>query len=136
MAKTNFTKAEEALTGALQKMSVEQILDQSKPKTATEELKERIAIAKGLQRDLKRLYRQDPEIYKKLEIKRKSFEKSMEDPAKFTEEQWKEILATKNKVDTYVKQLPAESNETLIESERHKHINKRFNVNDKWLPLK
>lgn len=147
MAKTNYTKAEEALREALQKISVEQLLEladahhgtaNSTAEEALQMARARQHIVNGLQRDLKKLSKSDNDIYAKLEIKRKSFEQLLVEPVKLSAEDWATIVAVKSKVDEAIKQLPAstETNDQLVEQQRHKHINKRFNVNDKWLPLK
>lgn len=142
MAKTNFLKAEEALTAALQKMSVEQLFEQASARDnpATEENAKRdqarLYIIKTLQLELKKLHRHDSEIYKKLGIKRKELDVYLEFPAKISSETWKKIVALKAKVEEFSKNLPEKTNDQLIEIERQKHITKRFNVNEKWLPLK
>lgn len=144
MAKTNFTKAEEALAEALHKMTVEQLWQEAggrKSPTAEEKFKTehaRIHLLKEMDRELKKLHRADAAVYKKVGISRKDLEALSQDPAKITPEEWEKVAAAKAKIDEQLKLLPANpvSDEKLVEDERLKHINKRFNVNDKWLPLK
>lgn len=143
MSKTNFTKAEEALSDVLHKMSKEQLLkeaDSAQGKLKAESLEEakRIQIIAALQRTLKHLYRVDHDIYKKLGIKRKKLEELFAHAAQLSSEEWHLILEIKVKLIEYRKQMSPISgtNEQLVEEERHEHINKRFNVNKKWLPLK
>lgn len=143
MAKTNFTKAEEALAGALEKIKVEELLIQAdkaagKVPPSVAIARERLPILHALQRDLKRVYKHDPDIYKKLKVKRKDLEKLLETATSLNQEEWKKLIEFKEKVDAYVIQIPAAkaTNDQIVEQQRHKHINKRFNVSDKWLPLK
>ncbi|MBA3958649.1 MAG: hypothetical protein H0X51_09710 [Parachlamydiaceae bacterium] len=141
MAKTNFTKTEEALAAALEKMKVEELLaraDAIAGKTnATQISHEQTHLIHSLQRDLKRLHRHDKEIYKKLGIKRTSLKKLFENAAAMSPTEWENLLVFKKQVDSYIQLLPAEnSNDQLVAEARKKHINKRFNVSDKWLPLK
>lgn len=144
MAKTNFTKAEEALAGALHKMTVEQLWHEAggrKDPTAEEKFKTeqaRIHLLKEMDRELKKLHKADTEVYKKIGMSRKELEGLAQDPAKITAEQWEKVAAAKTKINEQLKLLPANpvTDEKLVEDERLKHINKRFNVNDKWLPLK
>lgn len=142
MAKTNFTKAEEALSEALQKISCSALLReadaaQGSAISTDEELKERIKISQGLIRTLRRLHRNDREIYKKVGVKKRDLEGLLENPGKLSKEDWELVLQAKVKADEFLKLLPEKSasDEQLVERERHKHINKRFNVSDKWLPL-
>lgn len=142
MAKTNFTKAEIALSEAMQKMARDQLLEEADAakgiiKSKSPEGEMRVRLALTIKRHLKRLQKEDPEIYKKLGIGKKSLLKSLEEVASMPSEQFNEIKKIHSKVETYIKALPETSvdNEKMVEGERHKHINKRFNVSDKWLPL-
>lgn len=143
MAKTNFTKAEEALADTLQKMTKESLLKQAdavKGKTAepvsAAELKARTQLVHALQRELKRLHKADADIYKKLGIKKRSLEKWAAHLSEIGPKEWEAIQQAKEKVDRHVKELAAgSSDEQIVEQQRVKHINKRFNVSDKWLPL-
>lgn len=142
MAKTNFTKAEEALAESLQKIAKDQLLEQATAakggsSITSAEATERIHISNALKRTLKRLYRTDKEVYKKLGLKKKGLDKLMDAAIPISSDELSKLHGIKSKVDEYLKTLPATStpDDKLIESERHKHINKRFNVSDKWLPL-
>jgi len=138
MAKTNFTKAEEALAEALQKMTVDKLYE------ATESPQE-IDLTKGkkslntIQRHLKRLHKEDPEIYKKFNVKRKKLAEWIEHPEKIKSEEWKTIDLITTAIEAYIKEKMSSEKSTdanIIEQERLKTINKRFNTNEKWLPLK
>ena len=136
MAKTNFTKVESILEEGLRKITVDHFLDLAdiaagigKKATKKEEAKR---IAKFLERSLAFLYRKDHEIYKKLKLKRKKVQQLIENP----EKEFDTLKKIKDRVNRYKKALPKSSNADLVEQERVKHIDKRYNVKDGWLPLK
>lgn len=142
MGKTNFTKAEEALIEALQKLTVQQLLELADASSNTENdlfkrTKARTLLLTALKYELKKLHRNNAEIYKTVEISKSNLEKWLENPASLSDEEWKAIAQAKTKVDEELKKLQesAPSNDQLVEDQRRKHINKRFNVSDKWLPL-
>jgi hypothetical protein len=143
MAKTNFTKAEESISETLQKLNREKLLEMAdeasgqQPQPASVEGK-RILLISQLDRDLKRIYITDKDIYKQLGLKKKMVAGWIKDFAKFSEEEWAKVIKAKASLDEYIKNNPTKvpTDEQIVESQRSKHINKRFNVNDKWLPLK
>lgn len=158
MPKTNFTKVEEVLEQGLRKYSVEQLLEiadqTSAPKKRNPTIaytaesdkpeiaplsKEQSHLIHSLERDVKRLRKKDQEIYTKLGIGRKNLKKMIENPSALTPADWETIKQIRTKIDQYkaemAKQLPQTSDEDLVESERKDHINRRYNVNKKWLPL-
>lgn len=139
MSKTNFIRVEEALANILEQMKVENLLtrvDAITGKTKEPVSKKKVQIVHMLQRQLTYLHKRDTEIYKKLKIKRRDLERILEHISDLTEEEWNKLLEFKEKIDAYMKALNSETDEQIVNSERHKHINKRFNVSEKWLPLK
>ena len=146
MAKTNFTKVEEALVEGLRKLTISQLIEMadaaSKEGKAIPAAKTLEAIQKALlsaiKRDLQKLHKQDPQIYTKIGIKKADIKNFAEKT--LTTEEWESIKQIKNKLDNYKKEIsdknPLDSDDQIIENERVKHVNKRFNVNEKWLPLK
>lgn len=137
MAKTNFTKAEEALSEALQKMNVEKIYESTEPAKNIDLQKGKLTLS-AILRHLKRLQKVDPESYKKLKIKKKKIIDWIENPEAITQEDWETIKQVEVNLVAYWKEKkgPGEaSDEKIVEQERIKNINIRFNVNEKWLPL-
>ena len=142
MAKANFTKVEEALAEGLRKMTIEnlgEMADKAKAdrtgKPSDDKLteKKQALILASLKQDLKWLYKKDRTFYKKLEMTKKSVNELIDNPM-----DWDKIKELKIKVEKCKQEMLVEgkeSNEQLVEQERSKHINKRFNINDKWLPL-
>lgn len=144
MAKVNFTKVEDMLNQGLQKISVGHLLNEadaakgiSKPSDA--EVSSNRRLLTSIERGLKTLQSQDPEAYAKMGIKKKSLKKMIEAPEKLTPQEVETLKEIEEKIKKFKEELqetlPSLDNESIIESQRSKHINKRYNVNDKWLPL-
>jgi hypothetical protein len=161
MAKTNFTKVEEVLEQGLRKYSVDHLLEAADKASGAKEkpphnpsisytadanqpqppalTKDQTGLIHSLQRDLKRFQKRDPALYKLLGISKKNLKMMLDQPAIMTEADWETIKQIRTKLDQHKadlsKQLPKQSNEDLVEAERKDHLNRRYNVNKKWLPL-
>lgn len=158
MAKTNYTKVEEIMEQGLRKMSINQVFDDSgkaekKPRQtplADQEEKTKdvdnqlnraqIRLISALKRDLKYLhYRDHTDFYASLGMKKSTLKKKIETPSALKGEEWEAIKKIKQKIDLYraelSKQIPEVELSQEVDEERIKHVNKRFNVNNKWLPL-
>lgn len=138
MAKTNYTKVEEALNEGMLKMTMQQLhsLVDGKTDEAKQDQGKLLAL---LKLDLRWIAKTDPSLFSKLDIKKEEIKNFFDNPTLITSEDWKNLIQLKTQIDQLKKELiasqPSESNEQLIEKERVKHVNKRFNTNDKWLPL-
>jgi hypothetical protein len=147
MSKTNYTKAEEALSETLQKMTMNKF-QKSVDKRGTEnataantgEDKNPIPAQKhlliSLYQDLKLLSKHNQEIYEKLSMKKKDLKKFLDHPEAISLEEWEKIKQLRVEVDNLKKDLPQPSDEDIIKQQKRKHITKRFNINEKWMPLK
>ncbi len=94
-------------------------------------------LIRRIQLDLMRLRKKDNKIYTKLKIKKSELTKKFEHPENLTKEDWKMLRAIRKKTKTLIETIyPKKSDEELVEKEQERHITKRFNVNEKWLPLK
>ncbi|MGA8164634.1 MAG: hypothetical protein WB791_06370 [Waddliaceae bacterium] len=149
MAKQNYSKTEKAVGESLQGIKVEHLLelaDLASGKKADPSGKEQSTLTPGqmikiVGQNLKWLHKFDPDIYKRLKIKKstiKKFEEKIHDAKDQLEEKELELLKVlMKKIAEYKeKNLSAITDEKIIEGEAKKHINKRHNVNEKWLPLK
>ena len=143
MAKTNFTKAESALDEGLRKMSVSNLCrladiaaNIGSPSSRSSPTETQRLLIQHLKIDLLRLKKKDNKIYSKLHIKKEALNTQFAHPESLTPEDWNalEVLRTKTR-ELIAEYYPNESNEDLIEQEKSKHRNKRFNVKDTWLPL-
>lgn len=148
MKKTNFTKVEKALEDGLIKITSQKLLDEAGTKSP-EKAKEPVAdlpprqvcqtIMQNIYKELKRLHKEDELGYKKMGFHRQNLKKLIESPHLLTPADWSQIKQVQDRIEQYKKELaallPVQTNEDLIEQQRAKSPYKRFNVNDKWLPL-
>lgn len=143
MAKTNFTKVEGFLDEGMRQIALNKLLDEAdkaqgkavKKKTSlTNEQKE---LLRYIETNLSRLKEADAKIFAKLKVKKSSIDKLLKNSESLQEIDWKHLNGLKKKIDSFlVEYFPKKSNEEQIESEQVRHTKKRFNVNEKWLPLK
>lgn len=144
MAKTNYTKVEGALDEGLRKITVNKLLDiadeveGTKDKEAEAKTTLEMQLLTALHQELKHLHKQGKDPYKKLGINKKEIKNFIEKAETLTTEDWAKIKELKGKIDEFRKELDKlsqVSDADLVDQERRKHINKRFNTNEKWLPL-
>lgn len=146
MAKTNFSKVELALEEGLRKMTVSRLCEladisagigQSQEESKDTLTKAQRLLIRRIQLDLMRLRKKDSKIYAKLKIKKSELAKKFENPESLSKEDWKKLKALRKKTKAMIQTLyPESSDEELVEKEQERHVTKRFNVNEKWLPLK
>lgn len=145
MSKTNFSKVEKSLEEGMIKMKSQHLLKEADAYTA-KEAKEKIpskeecsAVLNRIERDLKKLNKQDEKVYNKIGFHKIDLKKLLTNPSLLTPQDWKTIKEVKERIEKYKKELasklPFESDDDLVEQQRTKHLTKRFNVNDKWIPL-
>ncbi len=145
MAKTNFTKVEQALEEGLRKMAISKLSDladiaagigssaggENKKITATKR-----DLIKKIRLNLARLEKKDANIYQKLKVDKSRLEETFSDLKNLSDAEWKGLDDLKKTTDSLITEaFPPESDTSRIEKGRTLHKTKRFNVNDKWLPL-
>lgn len=149
MSQINFTKIEQLIDESLRKMSVERLLyladvaanigqsvaiteKEGKSQDAHQKQK---ACAK-LYTNLLKLSEKDAKIYAKIQIRKSSVDRLIDKMDSLTEQEWVIIQALLQETNELMKQhYPKISDEELVENEIQRHINKRLNINEKWLPL-
>lgn len=157
MSKVDFTKVENALKEGLLKMSVQQLIviadlanmpfgmiEDSESEEELAKAKSQTAQAltvalKNLEADLKKLRKKDVSMYQKLGIDKKELKHYFENPQKLSPQDWQKIKDIRDKIDVYKKELRKNvttSDQDIVQSERKKQNTKRFNINEKWIPLK
>lgn len=147
MGKTNFTKVEESLAQGLHKMEVERLLSEAdkasgkppppKKDTGLELPEEKKKLIKDLELNIARLKAKESKIFEKLKVKRSTVERFTHNPLKLSEEDWKHAAILLKRTENLLKEMmPEKADDKLVEDEQSRHLNKRFNVNEKWLPLK
>lgn len=145
MAKTNYTKVDAAADQGLRKMEIDRLFEGTPSKSKDKvplsaEEKSKQKLLETLKRDIQYL---DPkrhkQLYTTLGYKRQDLKVLIENPSTLSLEDWEKIKQIKADIEKYRKevmaQLPSQNDEKIVEDQRVKHINKRYNVNDKWLPL-
>lgn len=145
MAKTNFTKVEDAFDDEMRKQMRDELLKEAdrvsgnQPKETPQVVEqkkvaaERKVMIQALQHSLKEM---DNGVFDThIGITKERLENLLKKGIDLTEKDLEILKKTKKKIDQY-KKNHKDYNENLVEQERKKHINKRFNVRDKWLPLK
>lgn len=138
MSKINFSKVEDAIDEGLKKLTVQELLilsggKKDKAKNDREQIAKLIAI------QTEWLHKNGHKISEILGISRKKLKEELAQAIAMTDEEWKRVLEWKEALTLKLKKIKEKtkkSDENLIESERLKHVNKRFNVREKWLPLK
>lgn len=154
MAKTNYTKVEEALAEGMRKIEVTRLLDiadenaainsgKVPPVAPTKPSKDNAIHLKRLTtiyHDLKLLEKAGKEPYTQLKIKKEEIKNFIKDPSALNADDWNKVKMWKGLVAEYkavVKEQQHEpSNEDLIKQQRKQQTTKRFNINEKWIPLR
>lgn len=156
MAKTNFSKVEGSLKSGLEKMQREtlgKLADIAQKATRPElknilekaakaaskavlEKKATLHIIKKCIRDLSL----KNDFYEFIGIERVDLQGLVGRATELSSEEWRKLTEIKKKIALYKdeqrKKHPELDDEQIIVNERKRHINKRFNVREKWLPLK
>lgn len=139
MAKTNYTKVEELLSANQERLKIQGWIDMTKTETSLEEPNPKAYLLFSLQRGLELLPKGDRRFTSDLGIKKTDILKLIQKPEDLGAKDWALIKEIRQKLKKYLSEiaseLPVLNDEDLIESERVKHQNKRFNTRDKWLPL-
>lgn len=146
MSKTNFSKVEKSLEEGMIRMKSQSLLKEADEAAGNKENEAKVppkevcnAVLTNLEKELKKLRKADEESYKKLELPKLDLKKLITTPSLLTPQDWKEVKEIKERLNLYKKELasrlPQESDQDLIDLERSRHVNKRFNVSKKWIPL-
>lgn len=156
MAKTNFTKVEELLQDSIVKKQVENWgkmadIAQQVVRPEMRKLVEKASLAaekveidkKALVHALTRAKKdyKDPKFYEAIGISPEELDALLKNPKELKSEDWNRLQDIRSKVAAYKKSdieqhIEKSGDDAIVNEERRKHINKRFNVRDKWLPLK
>ena len=150
MAKTNYTKVEEALAEGMRKIEVNRLLDIADKNAAAHSGSTAPLQAKPdaihLQRlttinhDLNILRKLGADPYVKLNIDKEELKKFTKDPSAMSPEDWGKVKIIKEKIAAFKaeldKETPQSSDDVIVTQQRKKQNTKRFNINDKWIPLR
>jgi len=145
MGKINFSKVEMAISDTLRKIYIAQLADLATLATlintpTTILSAEKIdQMLKKFRAEFQALKNHDTKLYEKLGLTMKE-EKFILSSQTLKPKDWERLSRLKLKIDSLKKELYGQSvvnpeDEQRISLERRKHINKRFNIRDHWLPL-
>ncbi|MBT3393534.1 MAG: hypothetical protein HN411_00275 [Waddliaceae bacterium] len=162
MAKTNYGEMEKSISRTLKKYKRDELLVQadeaqkelkSKKKNETRRKeattkKERVQATKeevkekafdAIKKKLSMLNNRSKRVlFEKLNLNKEELKKYISDHNKLSREDWKMIKQIQKQISTYsenIENFEQEFNDKIINSEKNKHVNKRLNVRDNWLPL-
>lgn len=147
MTKIDFEKVEKAFEKGVLKIFIDRLielaelqLDEQDSEQAKKSLDElRTKVLEALERDLKRLSKHDAQALEKMGINTTDVKQYIKNPGALTAEDWQKIKSIKQHVDQYKQDMlaAAEKNmeDDIVQKERVRQKNKRFNVRDGWLPL-
>lgn len=149
MAKIDYSKSEKLLSDAMLKMSVKQLLvladnpesfmNPGDPNSLPS-LQARIILLEFMDRDLTSLATVKGPHQEKIGLSHPMLKKIITKASELKLEDWKKLKVVRNRILKYKKelwdQIPHLSDDEVIELGRKKSKNQRFNVKDKWLPLK
>lgn len=156
MAKTNFSKVEDLLETSLEKMELDKLgkladIAQSVERPEMRKIVEKAALAatkseidkKALLHNIRRSLKQfkEPQFFEYIGISEEELEALLKNTKELKSQDWMRLQGIRQKINEFKKakeekNAAQEGNEAIVEKERHKHLNKRFNVKEKWLPLK
>lgn len=147
MPKVNFTKVENAFDKALKKLMIDHLSELAAIANVIQDPQANISskaieeIITRFQKELKKLKKQDPKLYAKLALSEEE-ELRFALPAKdFLQEDWLRLKNLKLRIDELKHELYGEESlnaeyEKQVSKERRRHVNKRLNIRDGWLPLR
>jgi len=148
MPKVNFTKVEKSLSDALNKLHIENLSEVATIANAIHDLKTEQSekdldkIIQKFQKELKLIKKESLAVYKQLNLTDEEEKRLLELSYKeYASNDWKLVKQLKEHLDELKKELlgqkeVSKKDEEQIEKERVRHINKRFNTREGWLPLK
>lgn len=146
MTKINFTKAEKAFDDAIQKLIIDNLFDLASLADAVEEpalyshTPQIQDVIERFHKELKKLKKKDQKLYEKLHLLPEEELRLSANPEHFDQTDWLRVKNLKEKIELLKKEFYGEEivqieNENQVSKERKKHINKRFNIREGWLPL-
>lgn len=93
------------------------------------------------QKELKKLKKEDLKLYERLNLSSEDEVRLATPPKEFLQNDWLRLKALKIRIDELKHELYGQEHvnaeyEKQVTQERRRHVNKRLNVKDGWLPLK
>ena len=147
MGKIEFSKIEAALTEALRQSYIQRLSELAvlahlvRGEEGRFDPQKRHDIFLYFQEELRKLQKKDPGLYRALNVSKEVEERLLSQQSSPHQTHWCALQDLQKNLQELKKQLQGSNpsitpdQETQIEQERKKHIYKRFNVKEGWLPL-
>jgi 16S rRNA C967 or C1407 C5-methylase (RsmB/RsmF family) len=146
MPKVNFSKVEKSFDRALQKLFIDNLSELAAIANVIQDPERHLSnqlieqIIGRFQRELKRLKKKDAILFSRLQLSSTEEECFARPAREYTQEDWLRLKTLKLRIDELKRELYGQEvfdteNDYQIMKERRRHINKRFNIRDGWLPL-
>ncbi len=146
MTKPSFSKIEELLDDTFRKMFIERLAELAAIVNLINDPNSKLSpkyindIILKFQIELRKLKEHDKKLYQRLELAPDEEKNFMRSASEFTTKDWERLKILKNKIQELKAELfgeivTSETDEKYIEKQRVKHVNKRYNIRDNWLPL-
>lgn len=144
--KVNYSKVESAFDNALRELFIERLselaslahlINEPESKLTPKMIEE---IITRFHKELKRLKKQDSKLFARLNLSPEEEQRFSLPSSEYTQEDWLVLKTLKERIDELKRELYGEDvfdaeYEKQVTKERRRHINKRFNIRDGWLPL-
>lgn len=146
MAKISFSKVEDSFAQSLRKILIERLSELATIVTLIQDPRSKVPanvvedIINKFHGELVTIKEKDVKLYEKLDLKPDEEAKFMGPMKNLSSEEWDQLKALKERIDVLKRELfgqdvPNTEYEKQVEEQRLKHINKRFNIRENWLPL-
>lgn len=146
MPKVNFSKVEKSFDRILQKLFIDNLSELAAIANVIQDPESHITsktiaeIITKFQKELKKLKKQDPILFSKLNLTREEEQRFKLPSSEYLQNDWLRLKDLKLRIDELKHELYGQDNvevgnEHQVAKERKRHINKRFNIRDGWLPL-
>lgn len=147
MPKINFTKVEKSFDKALQKLMIDHLSELAAIANVIQDPLANISskaieeIIIRFQKELKKLKKNDIKLYEKLNLSIEDEERFALSSKEFSQQDWLRLKGLKLKIDELKHELYGQESlnqeyDKQVTKERRRHVNKRFNIREGWLPLK
>lgn len=143
MAKVNYEKVEERLAAGLRKIQVQRLLEEAKeaqekgkaPQAEEPKAKaEPVAVVADKQASKQKLQSAVKSNLERL-LKKAEDKPLVENPGEVNAEEWQSLKKMSKELKKEEKEPEIEKNEAILAEQKKRSLNKRFNVQEKWLPL-
>lgn len=146
MPKVNFSKVEKSFDRALQKLLIDNLSELAAIANLIQDPERHFSSQKiemlvsRFQKELSTIKKRDPILFGKLQLSLEEEERFARPAKEYQQEDWMCLRALKLRVEEIKRELYGQEiidaeNDYQIAKERRRHINKRFNIREGWLPL-